>query len=147
MQRSLKGQSVVLRRFARRLESIASLMAVLGLWPLLGCDVYDPRELEHQANGVLGGGTGGHSGAQPDGGTAGGAPQDSDCKTGAQPRCTRANARTACVTGSCLLVECEAPYVDCDGQADNGCEATLDSTDNCGLCGARCCAAGRGDAL
>lgn len=52
--------------------------------------------------------------------------------------CSRPNAVTACSQGACLLVECEAPFVDCDGDADNGCEATLDSLENCGLCGATC---------
>jgi len=52
--------------------------------------------------------------------------------------CTRPNAFTVCVEGQCLLVECEGEFVDCDGDPENGCEASLESTEHCGLCGARC---------
>ena len=150
MQRSLVGEWLVLRQFARLVGSLAAVLPVVGAWFSAGCDVYDAHRLEQQPSGVIGGGTGG-SGTPPDGGGAGSAAPDEDCKAGPEPRCSRAHARTACVSGSCLLVECEAPYVDCDGLPENGCEATLDSLDNCGLCGARCalpgaetrCTAGR----
>src|SRR5262249_44733972 len=131
----------VLWRFARLCGSVAASLLVLGSWSVVGCAVYDPDKLETGQSGVTMGGSGG-AGVQPDGGAAGGAPQEEDCKSGAPPRSSRAHARTACANGSCLLVECEAPYVDCDGDPENGCEATLDSLENCGLCGARCALAG-----
>lgn len=52
--------------------------------------------------------------------------------------CARAHALTVCIGLECALVECTGAYVDCDQDGDNGCEATLDSTDHCGLCGAAC---------
>jgi hypothetical protein len=52
--------------------------------------------------------------------------------------CMRENAVTACVDGICRLVQCVEGFVDCDGMTDNGCEATLDSTEHCGFCNAPC---------
>jgi hypothetical protein len=83
---------------------------------------------------------GGRGDAGPRPGEDGGPRSDAgepEC-TGSEPTCTRPNAVTACVQGGCLLVECTGAFVDCDGDADNGCEATLDSLAHCGLCGAAC---------
>lgn len=52
--------------------------------------------------------------------------------------CTRDNAVTTCDKGVCLLVQCIEGFVDCDGEADNGCEATLTSMGHCGFCRAQC---------
>ena len=43
--------------------------------------------------------------------------------------------RVACVGGECA---CEAGYADCDGDAENGCEADLASAASCGACGVVC---------
>ena len=62
-----------------------------------------------------------------------------DCNSSSElPTCTRPHALTACVEDACVLVECVAPWVDCDGDPDDGCEAVLESADNCGLCGTSC---------
>ena len=125
----------VLRRLARLGVAIAAL-AGPGC-----CDVYEPGQLvQQQPNRRDGAAATAAACAVPDGGSAGAGPSIANALA-EPPRCTRAHARTACVEGSCLLVECEPPYVDCDGLSDNGCEATLDSTEHCGLCGcapARC---------
>jgi hypothetical protein len=63
--------------------------------------------------------------------------QDADCQ-GEDPSCVRPHSLTACARGVCVLVECEAPFVDCDGDTGTGCEAQLDSLDHCGLCNAKC---------
>ncbi|MEZ4392788.1 MAG: hypothetical protein R3A48_16995 [Polyangiales bacterium] len=49
----------------------------------------------------------------------------------------RANAAATCAAGACGYA-CTAGFGDCDGDASNGCEARLDSRENCGGCGARC---------
>lgn len=52
--------------------------------------------------------------------------------------CSLAHATPRCVSGACGVRECAAGFGDCDGRADDGCEADL-STDpaNCGGCGVR----------
>jgi hypothetical protein len=68
-----------------------------------------------------------------------GGPRISECEGGQEfGSCSRDNALSACVESRCVLVECVGDFVDCDGEADNGCEATLDSLEHCGLCGAAC---------
>ena len=52
--------------------------------------------------------------------------------------CDLANTVSECVDGACLVVGCTGVGADCDGRSSNGCEARLDSTDNCGLCGMTC---------
>jgi hypothetical protein len=53
------------------------------------------------------------------------------------------NAVTACVNNHCKLRSCIAPFVNCDGDLSNGCEAVLaSSVDNCGACGNVCSSAG-----
>jgi alpha-tubulin suppressor-like RCC1 family protein len=45
----------------------------------------------------------------------------------------------ACTSGFCEVASCEEPYEDCDGNADNGCEADLMAdVRNCGGCGVTC---------
>src|ERR1043165_896357 len=78
---------------------------------------------------------GGRDAGHPDGGR----PIQRDCNgVDLLDTCTRENAVTACVDGTCLLVQCIEGFVDCDGHTDNGCEATLDSTEHCGICNAPC---------
>ncbi|MFO0624189.1 MAG: hypothetical protein U0325_01115 [Polyangiales bacterium] len=51
----------------------------------------------------------------------------------------RANATAACVAGRCRIGACNQGFADCDGNADNGCEADLRSgAQTCGTCGTRC---------
>lgn len=104
------------------------------------CDGFDESLLRRatERSRVDGGphsGDGGVGDGGSDAGRDGGAADE--CKP-PRPRCSRPNALTACASGECLLVECEAPFVDCDGEAGNGCEATLESVAHCGLCGAAC---------
>ena len=43
----------------------------------------------------------------------------------------------ACVGGVCVM-QCKRDYADCDGIADNGCEAYLTTNDHCGSCANTC---------
>ncbi len=52
--------------------------------------------------------------------------------------CRGANALVACSDGVCQLETCKAGFEDCDGRADNGCEADLSSAETCGSCQSRC---------
>jgi YD repeat-containing protein len=52
--------------------------------------------------------------------------------------CNPANANASCTTGACVLSSCKPQYADCDGDAQNGCEAALSSNQSCGTCGAVC---------
>jgi hypothetical protein len=141
------------------------VIALLGLWASLGggCGAYDAARLRKAAAPGLmpANGDGGQSdtGRAPDAGAAdattaavssddagvvvgvvdGGVSQDcASASTAEFASCSRPHALAACSNGKCLIVQCMAPWVDCDHRADNGCEATLDSLDHCGLCGARC---------
>jgi hypothetical protein len=53
--------------------------------------------------------------------------------------CTVAHATATCNGGTCTVDECAAPFADCDGKPENGCE-TNTSTDagNCNACGLAC---------
>lgn len=45
----------------------------------------------------------------------------------------------ACSRGRCAIGKCRAPYKDCNGRADDGCEVDSKSDpDHCGECGRRC---------
>ncbi|MBL8684203.1 MAG: hypothetical protein JNK05_33825 [Myxococcales bacterium] len=50
---------------------------------------------------------------------------------------TRPNATAACAAGACAYT-CRAGFGDCDRNAANGCESTLDTPMNCGRCGNVC---------
>nr|MBK7066620.1 hypothetical protein [Deltaproteobacteria bacterium] len=53
--------------------------------------------------------------------------------------CAPAHATAMCAAGACQVVRCDAGYVDCDGEAANGCEAAPASDPrNCGGCGIVC---------
>ena len=52
--------------------------------------------------------------------------------------CSLANATESCATGMCTLTMCDSGYGNCDGNANNGCEARLDTLTNCGTCGSAC---------
>jgi hypothetical protein len=53
--------------------------------------------------------------------------------------CAPAHAAAMCAGGACQISRCDTGYVDCDGDAANGCEAmpTSDAR-NCGGCGIAC---------
>ncbi len=58
-----------------------------------------------------------------------------DCST----VCVFANATPQCSSGTCGIASCTAPFADCDGKLDNGCEADLGTDpDNCQTCGNAC---------
>jgi hypothetical protein len=104
-------------------------VALLAIASLAGCQAYDPALL---ARGET------LAERKTDGGFSlrDAATEPTGC--GQHPSCELAHAESACVDGSCTLVRCEAGFSDCDDNPDNGCEANLASTDNCGACGASC---------
>jgi hypothetical protein len=59
------------------------------------------------------------------------------CGGCSRPCPTRAHATRRCADGICFA-DCDAGYVDCDGAAGTGCEASLSSVEHCGACGRRC---------
>lgn len=44
----------------------------------------------------------------------------------------------ACVSGSCVVTECQPGRASCDGSSATGCEADLSSAEHCGRCGRSC---------
>jgi len=53
--------------------------------------------------------------------------------------CAPAHATAMCAAGACRVASCDAGYVDCDGEAANGCEsAPASDARNCGGCGIVC---------
>jgi hypothetical protein len=53
--------------------------------------------------------------------------------------CTYAHALASCETGSCLLVNCNQGFDNCNQSLVDGCEADLASDgNNCGVCARRC---------
>ena len=48
--------------------------------------------------------------------------------------CEGEAATTACVGGSCQIVVCYDGFVDCNGEAEDGCEASADRLNLCGGC-------------
>jgi len=52
--------------------------------------------------------------------------------------CQRDFASSECAAGACIIASCDEPHVDCNHAAQDGCETTLDSPDNCGVCGHVC---------
>jgi len=58
--------------------------------------------------------------------------------------CNLPGAASQCTAGVCRVTTCDPGRADCDGDAANGCEVTLDANANhCGACG-RACTAGPG---
>jgi hypothetical protein len=43
-----------------------------------------------------------------------------------------------CSSGVCTFCECLPGYADCNGSATDGCEVSLATPANCGVCGTRC---------
>ncbi|MFI5305949.1 MAG: hypothetical protein ACHQ53_01275 [Polyangiales bacterium] len=141
---------------------LRALLALGSAWALLapGCAAYDAAKLGREApqapsssadSGVSTRDSGhaadsGRPSRVPvdDGGTlvgvTDGALRD-ECATsptGEFASCQRPNSVAACAGDKCLIVQCTRPFADCDHDPQNGCEATLDTLDNCGLCGAKC---------
>lgn len=53
-------------------------------------------------------------------------------------RCAPDGAAGDCSSGTCQIASCDAGLADCDDDPSNGCESPLDTTENCGACGAVC---------
>lgn len=62
---------------------------------------------------------------------------DVGCGPYARP-CALANALAKCVEGACAISVCQPGWGDCDGKAQNGCEADLTATTSCVACGVEC---------
>lgn len=52
--------------------------------------------------------------------------------------CALADAEAACTSGRCVVKACASGFADCDADAANGCETSLDSSSHCGACGVTC---------
>jgi hypothetical protein len=52
--------------------------------------------------------------------------------------CELDHALADCTDLECSVVRCDSGYDDCDGKPENGCEAPLDTLENCGACGDSC---------
>ena len=61
-----------------------------------------------------------------------------DCSGEEFAVCSRPNADSACLGDDCLIVRCLEDFVDCDEDADNGCETKLDLPEHCGRCNTPC---------
>jgi hypothetical protein len=102
------------------------------------------------SSGNTSGGTGGNAGApDPSAGCSAGqkacgglcvAADDPffGCASPVCARCEVANATAACVAGACGVGACAPGFADCNALAADGCEANLQTPDNCGGCGLAC---------
>ena len=68
-------------------------------------------------------------------GTCGNVCNSDDAGDGGPPP---ANGYFGCVDAQCGRAKCNHGYADCDGDPSNGCEAALDTKDNCAACGNKC---------
>lgn len=59
---------------------------------------------------------------------------DADHCGGCGIACDGANAESACVDSACAIAACDEGYVDCDGDASNGCEVDAGDADACEAC-------------
>ena len=57
---------------------------------------------------------------------------------GCDNACAVPNGTALCESGRCGVGTCAAGFRDCDNNAGNGCETSLNSTSNCGACGRVC---------
>jgi hypothetical protein len=70
--------------------------------------------------------------------------EDDDCDRRIDERpassraCALAHATALCESGTCAIAACDPGYRDCDAEAANGCEASLDDVAHCGACGQAC---------
>jgi hypothetical protein len=60
-----------------------------------------------------------------------------DCGACDKP-CALAHAQADCSAGTCQAKMCDAGFGDCDGNASNGCETTLNDETHCGSCENAC---------
>jgi hypothetical protein len=56
--------------------------------------------------------------------------------------CLPQHALGGCQDRRCAITRCDQGYADCDADPQTGCEASLDSVQNCGMCGRVCPAQG-----
>jgi hypothetical protein len=62
----------------------------------------------------------------------------SDCGGCGIPCRDLPHAVPTCGSGQCAIASCEAGYADCDQEPKNGCEVSLGTLTDCGVCGAAC---------
>ncbi|CAF1032383.1 unnamed protein product, partial [Didymodactylos carnosus] len=56
-------------------------------------------------------------------------------------KCSPANGKPGCSSGTCQVQTCDAGFGDCDGIASNGCETNVQTdVNNCGFCFKQCTA-------
>ncbi len=49
--------------------------------------------------------------------------------------CAPSHGSGACEAGTCVVVDCDPPWADCDDAAESGCETDLSEPARCGVCG------------
>jgi hypothetical protein len=123
----------------------AAIFLALAALNDAGCSAYDSGLLPSRSSAItsdsgLGGGAGATAlDAGRDAAPAADSGKATECNVNPEfPTCVRPHAETTCASSVCFVVKCIAPYADCDHDPDDGCEARLDSADDCGLCGAAC---------
>ncbi len=60
------------------------------------------------------------------------------CGNACDPGAIENNTYKGCVKGECGRTKCAGLWGNCDNDPSNGCEAPLDTDDNCSACGAAC---------
>lgn len=92
-----------------------------------GGGVYVPAPLDAAAD------------AQSDGSDAASESGVTSCASAADyVMCAIAHADGVCLRGSCRIVRCHLGFFNCDGDPATGCEASLDTAQQCGACGTHC---------
>jgi hypothetical protein len=61
-----------------------------------------------------------------------------DCGACGNP-CSQTNTVSSCIAGACRITQCTGSFDNCDGNAANGCETNIGTSNtHCGLCGSVC---------
>jgi len=53
-------------------------------------------------------------------------------------KCEITGGTPSCVGGKCTASSCDPGFADCDGDSDNGCETSLTTLEDCGVCSESC---------
>jgi hypothetical protein len=121
-------------------------MAGVGLMLMLGCDVYDPDLLQKSEALPVRTDAGLETPSACSQKVELCNAQDDDCDTRIDEQsendCRFDHSTAVCVGGSCVIVECEGGYADCNRERTDGCEQRA-SDIACNTCGKVCPGTGR----